>query len=168
MAKEYNLSKPNGICHACNSQVPPGQEIMAMLIETAEEFQRQDFCHACWPDKANPSRPEVVGSWKTRVPQPSEKKKLFVDDDLLINFFERLAETEDPAKINFRFVLALILMRKKMLVYEGVEKLDSGVELWKMRFKGTDVEHKVVDPKMDEEKISQVSQQLGEILEAQL
>ena len=30
------------------------------------------------------------------------------------SFFERLVDTTEPAKLNFRFVLGLILMRKRL------------------------------------------------------
>ena len=86
---------------------------------------------------------------------------------MLINFFERLEDADDPAKVQFRFVLALILMRKKMLVYDGL-KAGKGDQPWLMHFRGSGKKCRVVDPHMDEDKIAEVSQQLGEILEGDL
>ena len=67
-----------------------------------------------------------------------------------------------------RFVLALLLMRKKLLVYDRSCTGEDGAEVWTMHFKGSDQTYQVTDPHMDEEKISQVSQQLGQILEGEL
>jgi hypothetical protein len=67
-------------------------------------------------------------------------------------------------------VLALILMRKRILKYLHEENADGGA-WWIMkvmgRFKSDDDERntrRVFDPEMDEEQIEQVSRQLGIIL----
>lgn len=167
MAKEYNISKASGLCRKCGAQFKPGQEFVATLKETADDFVREDYCPACGPEGAAAS-PEIMGVWRSRVPQPQEKKKLFVDNELLMNFFQRLDGAEEPAKVGFRYVLALVLMRKKLLVYDGRDMLPDGRECWKMHFKADDQVHRVIDPKMDEAKIVQISQHLGEILEGEL
>ncbi len=169
MSKEYNFSKPSSQCLKCQKSLGAGEEVVAVLRECGEEFKREDHCAACYnPAEPLPSADEIVGVWHTQVPEPQQKKKLFVDNELLANFFHRLEDADEPARINFRFVLALVLMRKKLLVYDGVEKQPDGQEIWKMHFKGNDTVHKVIDPKMDETKIAEVSQNLGEILEGEL
>jgi hypothetical protein len=169
MAKDYEIAKTSGQCSKCEKQLDPGDEFMATVCEREEEFARVDFCLDCWPAEEDGQADQTVfGVWRTRVPQPQEKKKLFVDNELLINFFERLDGTEEQVKINFRFVLALILMRKKLLVYDGAKKADDGTELWQMHFKGGESKAEVVDPKMDEDQIAEVSSHLGEILEGEL
>ena len=64
----------------------------------------------------------LFSHWESTVPQPNEKKKIFVDDAVLMNLLVRLADTDQPQRLAFRFVLALILMRKKLLRYEGAQK----------------------------------------------
>ncbi len=108
------------------------------------------------------------GVWRTAVPVPTEKKRLFVDDELLVNFFDRLEDAAEPAKINFRFVLALILMRKRLLTYERARKRDDGVEVWTLRLRGDDRRREVLNPEMDEDQTAQVSEQLSTILQGEL
>ena len=168
MSKEYNISKSNCQCAACQKAMQPTQEYMATVHETDEDFAREDYCMECWSAKSSEGQADIVGVWRATIPQAQEKKKLFVDDELLVNFFQRLEQATEPAKINFRFVLALVLMRKKMLVYDRMLRKEDGSEVWTMHFKGSDQIHEVIDPKMDEDKIAQVSQHLGEILQGEL
>lgn len=169
MAKEYDISPATGQCGTCQKPLEPGEEFMAAVREVQEEFERQDYCLACWDGHEGEPAADLFGVWRTRVPQPQErKKKLLVDQSLILNFFERLQDAETPAKISYRFVLALVLMRKKMLVYEGMKKSPDGQDRWLMRLKGTDQQYELIDPKMDEEKIAEVSQHLGEIMEGEL
>ena len=145
----------------------PGEEFVAVLKEVNEEFQREDYCPACW--EASPQNGgDLLGVWQSRVPEPREKKKLFIDDDLLVNFFHRLAGADGASRINLRFVLTLVLMRKKLLVYDRMDKLPDGTEVWKMHLKGSQEIHEVTNPRLDDEKIAEVSGNLSEILEGQL
>jgi len=174
MATEYNITRTAGRCAACGREMEPAEEFVATIRQADEdadeEFLREDFCMGCWagaePDRA--AAPDVFGIWRSRVPAPKEKKKLFVDDELLVSFFERLADSEEPARVQFRFVLALILMRKKLLVYDRSDRGDDGRDVWTLHFRGEKDAHKVIDPNLDEEKIADVSQQLGQILEGEL
>ena len=168
MAKEYNISKSASACAACGQGLKAGDEFVAALRETKDDFQRQDFCLACWPAQQSVQGDDLVGVWHSHVPLEREKKKLFVDNDLLVNFFHRLHDAQEPAKVSFRYVLALVLMRMKILVYDGMEKSPAGGEVWNMHVRGSDKKLLVVDPGMDEAKIAEVSQHLGEILEGQL
>lgn len=168
MAKEYNIDKTAGQCVACEKPIAPGQELMATVAEGEEELLRQDYCLECWQADPQDDSPALLGVWRTRVPTPKEKTRLLVDDELLVNFFQRLEGTDVPARINFRFVLALVLMRKRLLVYDRGKKHDDGTETWTMHLRGDQTEYAVTDPNMDEEKIAVVSRQLGEIMEGEL
>src|SRR4029079_16041088 len=105
------------------------------LRETPTGFERLDVCLNCW---ANFERGDLVGFWRNTMPLAEQKKKLFVDDEVLCQLFERLCDTTEPAKLNFRFVLGLILMRKRLIVYDNSHNDDTGREIWQVRFKGKD------------------------------
>jgi len=164
MGKEYEIAKITGVCAVCGRQLRPKEEFVAALRELPSDFERQDFCVPCWQQRQPRQDGSVLAVWRSTVPRPQEKKKRFVDDDLIINFFERLDGAADTTKLDFRFVLALVLMRKKLLVYDRMEKLPDGQEVWLMHLKGSDDCHKVVNPRMDDQEIAEVSKHLGEIL----
>ncbi len=127
-------------------------------------FVRVDFCEKCWGDGARPGEPLVMFSfWKTTVPMPEQKKKLLVDDSVLVDVFARMEGKNEPSEIRFRFVLALILMRKRLLKYEGMEE-GAGAEVWRMVPRGGEQAVQVVNPHLTAEQISEVSQQLSAIL----
>ncbi len=168
-------------------------------------FVRVDFCLACWgagtrPEELSaeareeiaPGSPglEMFSFWKTTVPLPQQKKKLLVDDAVLMDVFQRMEGKSQPQEIRFRFVLALILMRKRLLKYEGMEEAkderrktkdercsqDSTVrapdsvaaasapEIWRMLSRGAQQPVHVVNPHLTADQITDVSQQLSAIL----
>lgn len=165
MAKDYDIARSAGQCVDCGRTMEPDEEFVAAVVDAGGELTRRDYCTACW-GAWDRNDPNLYGVWRSRVPRPAEKKKQFVDNEVLVSFFDCLEGAEEPARVSFRFVLALVLMRKKLLAYDGLKKEDDQ-EIWRMHFRnGRACE--VVDPKLDEEKIAEVSAQLGQIMETDL
>lgn len=161
--EEWEISKSLGHCFGTEKEIEPGQEYFAALVETEEGLQRRDYSSDCWQEQ----KPEVYCYWKTRLPLPDQKKQLFVDDEMLMTFFDRLAEETEEEKISFRFVLMLILMRKRRLKYDST-KTEADKEIWSLKVTGDKRLVEVVNPHLDEEKIEQLSSQVGQILQVEL
>ena len=161
---EWEVDKPLGQCYGTGRKIEPGEEYFGALMELEEGLQRRDYSTDYWESV----KPEVFCYWKSRLPRPDEKKQIFVDDNMLMAFFERLENETEQEKVNFRFVLALILMRKRLLKYDATRDED-GKEIWRLRIvgdKSSDNRVEVINPHLDEEQVSQLSSQIGQILHA--
>ena len=160
----YDVPRPTGKCALCSRDITPGEKFIAAIRETTTGFERLDISPDCWQTF---DRASLLGFWQTTMPRAEEKKKLFVDDQVLCDLFERLADVTEPAKVNFRFVLGLILMRKRFIIYETTRH-DDGKDVWVVRLKGKDQRLDLTDPKLNEQEMTEVSQQLGQILNEEL
>jgi hypothetical protein len=199
----YEIPKTSGVCVSNGRELVPGEPYYAALVDlpadheldsekskdkSAEALRALGLCRVdvspeAWEEGFRPDG--MFGYWKSTVPEPNEKKKMFVDDAMLMNLLERLADATEPDRLAFRYVLALILMRKKLLRYDGNDTRTGELDgepveqtWWKLTPKldlakgmlgkwHPDVRFEVLDPKLDETRIEQVMQQLGEILEAE-
>jgi len=159
---EWTINKPLGQCYGTGRKIEYGEEYFGALVQTEEGLQRRDFSADYWESQ----KPQTFCHWKTRLPQPGQKKQLFVDDQMLMAFFERLEKETEQQKVNFRFVLALILMRKRILKYEDT-RTDGDKEIWVLRTVGDRQSVEVVNPHLDEGQIEQLSSQIGEILQTE-
>jgi hypothetical protein len=165
------VAKPGGTCAVSGRAITAGERFMAAVRETPAGLERIDVAPEHWEafDKAG-----LLAFWQTVMPRAEEKKKVFVDDEVLCNLFERLADATEPAKIHFRFVLGLILMRKRLVLYDATRHEEEGPgesgprDVWVVRMKGREDKLDLVDPKLDEKQVMEVSQQLGEILNEEL
>jgi hypothetical protein len=160
----YAIAKAEAKCQVCGRAIAVGEKLMAALRETPAALERVDVCAGCWSgfDKAG-----LLGYWQTTMHPPTAKKNVFVDDDVLCELFERLGQAVDPAKVNFRFVLGLILMRKRRIVYESTRH-EAEKEIWSVRFKGREELLDLLNPRLNEQQVGEVSLQLGEILNGDL
>ncbi len=165
----WEVGRPLGTCSVCNLAIAPEQPFHAALRETPAGMVRVD---ACVEHAASLAGDDVLASWRTVMPRPEAKKKLLVDDEVLLSVFERLGDADELIKLQFRFVLGLILMRKRLLIYEGTrsEQKNEGPrkDIWTVRLKGRSDTLDLIDPHLSEDQIGQVSGQLGEILSSEL
>jgi len=160
---EWEISKSLGQCFGTQEVFVVGQEYYAALVETDEGLVRRDYSEEYWESE----KPDVYCFWKTKMPDLEQKKKLFVSDEMLMTFFERLAEETEQEKINFRFVLTLVLMRKRKLKYDSSANVD-GQEVWTLRITGEGRTVEVVNPNLTEDQIEELSSQMGQILQVDL
>ncbi len=156
---DYAISRASGRCAVSGRAFDPGEEFYSVILETGEGLERRDYSLAAWEGPP----PGALCHFKTRLPAREESRRTFVDDEVLINFFLRLAGASEVLKQRFRFVLALILLRKRLLKYEGTAREPEG-EHWDMRLVRDKSLHRVFNPVMNDEEIEQVSGELSAIL----
>ena len=161
---EYTVARAGGHCAVCGEPLPPGTKVVAGLRETPVGFERLDAHVACWPRVDTAA---LLAFWQTTVPTSDAKRKVFVDDSVLCELFAKLADAAEPAKLHFRFVLGLILMRKRLVTYESSRIDGDGRDLWTVRLRGRDDRLELVDPHLTAEQVADVSNQLGEVLNAE-
>ena len=162
----YDIVREGEACAATGRVFAPGEKHMAVLVETPgeEALARVLYSEQAWAGGARPEPPATVfGYWKRVAGDESKPKSPIVSPDELFDLFEQLAESDQPRQVAFRYLLALMLMRKRRLVYDGVVPDEPGVLRLKARPGGD--EHRVVDPGMDEAAIAEATEQLGRVMQ---
>ena len=169
ISTSWDIGRFTGQCAATGEPLSPGKQQVVALVEREDDpsapLVRMDFSEAGWNSPARPKG--VIAFWKATVPEPGEKKRGFVDDQTLLDLFERLGGDDRIHRVRFRFVLMLLLVRKKLLRVTGTSS-ESGVETWHVLPKGA-VEGEsplaVTNPKLDEAAMKEVTDKLGEVLD---
>ena len=158
------VPRTGGRCAVSGRTIADGEKYFAAIRESDVGMDRIDVAGENWAafDKAG-----LLAFWQTALRKAEEKKKVFVDDEVLCALFERLADTTEAAKVSFRFVLGLILMRKRLVVYETTRH-DARGDVWVVRLRGKQELMDLIDPKLDEQQVAEVSRQLGQILNEEL
>ncbi len=161
----YELGRSTGVCSATGEALAPGVIAVAVLIENSEtgRLERLDYSAAAWDEGKHPAN--IFCFWRRRIPAPNDKPKPFIDDDELLALFDQLAEADQDRQLAFRFILSLILIRKRLLRHVGSKAMDGrAVSLLKRKGSPDDPPVEVVDPGMDESAIEAAMEQLGQVL----
>lgn len=167
---QYQVARATGRCAATQRELSPGESCVATLCERAEDegFDRLDFSPEAWEAGHRPER--LFSFWRTVVAAPEERRKLLVDDEVLLDLFHRLADDDREHRRAFRFVLALILMRKRQLRYVG--RSGSGAEeVWRFLPRGAAADDRPLEatnPQLGDDDVRELTAQLTEILQGEV
>ena len=172
-SSSYPISRSTGRCASTGREFSVGEAIVAALVEVEgrEDLQRLDYSVAAWAEGARPGAgAKLFASWRATHQPADTKKKLLLGDDELLDLFEQLAASDQPRQRAFRYVLALLLVRRRILVYEGQQSSSEG-PVMRVREKRLAAETPapivdVPDPGLDDETTAAVIEQLGEVIGA--
>lgn len=161
MKTEYALEPLSRVCSTTGTPIGPGERFYAVLVEQAGQWVRKDYSAAGWPGAAPP---EAVASWTGKAPTSTAYRKPSFDDDLLVNCFRQLEDTADPQRLKFRYVVALLLMRRRRLKFEDIVRADDG-QLWLIvRDAQNGARGQVLDPRLTEAEIEQLQDEVFQVL----
>ena len=120
---------------------------------------RKDFSQEAW--QGPPAG--AFSFWTGHVHAGGDKFKPRFDDDLLEDCFQRLEGQTEPARVNFRYVVALLLMRRRRLRFEN-SLVDAGVEKMILRRQRTGARFEVVNPRLSDDEMVQVQEEVFNVL----
>ncbi|MBX3377208.1 MAG: hypothetical protein KF678_09430 [Phycisphaeraceae bacterium] len=171
----FEVVRATGVCAVTGQAIATGEEYIAALFESEDgtSLERRDYSLDAWRAGTRPGpASRMFGAWKAVMPAPNESRRTLVDDESLMDLLEQLGEATEPARISFRYVLALLLLRRKVLKYEGTrrDRPDSPKGLVMLVRRATRVDEppapliEVIDPGMDEQAIADAIEQIGSVL----
>mgnify|MGYP001793728816 FL=1 len=167
----YSISKVGSACAGSGKPINVGDDIVTALVEDEESMHRVDFLADAWDEGARPDANLTFhGFWRREAPAHDAPRAGLVDAESMIDLFDQLASATEQRGLVLRYVLTLILVRKKALVYEGSR---DGAMLVRRRGDALPVERggegpdfiEVADPGMDDDAIAEAIDQVGQVLE---
>lgn len=170
------VGQPTRRCAATGKPLDTGVPCVATLVRIRtqgddgtgdSEVVRRDYAPAEWPAAWTPDRRpaeamELIAVWRTRVPEPRSGAFRVIEDAEALDLFEQLEDAGDDTKRAIRFVLALLLVRRRLLV---CTQTDPRTGAMTVKRRGTEAEPIVVeDPGLDEARITATIDELGALL----
>ncbi|MFC1588149.1 hypothetical protein ACFL54_07560 [Planctomycetota bacterium] len=164
---DWKIQKPGNFCFASGRELKEGEVFYACLYDEATgngaSLGRRDYSLEHWPGAQDKG---LFSYWKSKVPLKKDKKNV-IDTVLLENLFMRLLEEQDSKKRAFCFLIALMLMRKKVLKFE--DSFQQGEEKFLvLRHVPEKRNITIHDPKLSPEEIDQVREELSALLQSDL
>lgn len=159
MITDYQIQPNTRRCAITGRELRPGERYYTALLEDGGRFVRQDYSSEAW--QGAPSG--AFSFWSGRVPEQDERRRPQIDDELLLDCLARLEGQTDPGRVSFRFVVALLLMRRKRLRFEETEREGDGEALL-LRCARTGARHRVVNPRLTEEQMASVQEEVFKVL----
>jgi len=163
MVVDWQVAKSDRVCAATGRALEEGEVYFSALREEGESFLRADYAVDVWPavDKT-----AFFSFWRTRVPAATEKKRLIIDTEAFYAFFSSLEDPSERHRQVFRYLVALILTRKRVLRLDSIDKTPEG-DVLVLFDRRAEKEARVFCPEVSEEQLAEAQENLNQIFECQ-
>lgn len=109
MLDGYQVNRCTRQCYSLQRPLREGESYYSVVLPGEQEFERRDYSAEAWDGPPEDS----IGWWKNRMPTADEKKLVSAPKEVLIDLLRQMSEFPERAKS--RYLLALMLLRKKIV-----------------------------------------------------
>lgn len=125
----WNIRTRATACHATERPFDEGETLFVAIFKNEGEdgYERRDYCADAWKNLADSdSKHPPYSFWQTTFEptEPPNKKPEIVEKEGAETLLHRLIEEDDAGSENARYILALMLERKKLLKQVDVKDGD--------------------------------------------
>ena len=116
-----HLQSRSPLCNGCQKPFADKEDYHTALSLTAEGYRRRDLCAACWSGTEHAS---AVSYWQGtfQVPLPPKPETLKKED--AESLLRKFIDSKDPGHANARYILAIMLERKRTLKHRDTTEQD--------------------------------------------
>ena len=162
MADTWNIRGRAEACSRCERPFEPGAVCHSELVRGEQRFERRDLCDACrnQPCEGAPA----VSRWRILVEPPPAPAPEPIQRRSAESLLRRLAEDPSREAANTRFILALMLERKRVIRCRDSFRNDNRAQVFVYEHPQTGETVLVPDPGLNPEQASEVRAQLAVFL----
>jgi hypothetical protein len=156
---DFEIQRCSRRCAALGRDLAPGETFYSVLVRRGADVVRQDYSQEGWQ-----GAPEgAIGWWKSHMPDAlGAKKSTLAPNDVILQFFEQLEH--DPTQQDLRYVLALLMVRRRIMRLEDTQKDEQGQETMVLFCSRNEAEYRATVAMPTDERAAEIQQQLSKLL----
>jgi hypothetical protein len=116
--EDWNIQIRQNACAQCQIPFVEKAPCHTILSTTAEGYQRQDLCVACWESSGGAMIREkagVISYWQGVYEPPAPPPVDPLPKEDAESLLRRMLERNNPSEVEARYILAVMLERKRIL-----------------------------------------------------
>ena len=155
---DYDIQRCTKHCSISGRELLPGEQYYSALVADGADLCRVDYATDAWqgpPEKA-------VGWWKAEIPDPKTNRMHWAPNDVMLQLFDEL--TEQPDKRDMRYVLSLLLIRRRVMRLEENETDEQGQPVMVVYCPRRDETYTIVSQAPEPAAIETIQEELSQLL----
>ena len=155
---DFDVQRCTRRCAASDRELKPGEVFYSVLLSEGAEIVRCDYAAEAWkgaPDNA-------VGWWKSQMPDPQANKMHWAPNEVMLHYFEQLAN--EPEKEDTRYVLALLMLRRRLMRLEETQRDEQGQETLVLYCPKKETEYRIATSDPDAARVERIQEELAKLL----
>ncbi len=158
MLLEFEVRTFSRCCAKTDKALGPGDVYFSVLEVQEEETVRRDYCVEAW--QGAPER--CLGWWRSRVPVKQNEKPQLAPAEVMLNLFGAL--DDQPADQQFRYLLGLLLVRRRVLKRKDSTREESGQEVLTLYAPRRDEHFELIVDEPNKQQAEQLQQRMIDLL----
>jgi len=155
---DFEVQRCTRRCHKTGRELAPQEEFFSTLVSEGAKVVRRDFCREAWEGPPE----ESLGWWKSKMPSPSARRVHWAPNDIMVDYFEQLEQ--EPGKQDVRYILALLMIRRRLARLEETQVDDAGIEQMVLYCPRRESTYHVAQVTLDDDRVGQIQEELAELL----
>ncbi len=164
--EDWEIQARSHVCQSCSAEFEDKATYHTILSFTPEGYQRMDICSTCWDSQYSQGGMDRKGAFshwrgKYRTPPPPQPEP--IQKETAETLLRKLIESQDPAHANARYILAVMLERKRILKHRDTVEKD-GWSVLVYEHAKTAESLLIPDPKLSLDQLELVQKEVAELL----
>jgi hypothetical protein len=159
MQADWEIKSRAHQCSRSGREFVEGEFFYTLLIREGEGFRREDLSEEAWKERNDNIQPFSFWRSKYDPPAPPPAEPLPRDD--AEGLLRRLIQENDPAYANVRYILALMLERKRVI--RPLESSDDDMLVYEHLSTGETLV--LANPKLSFDRIPEVQREVSALLD---
>ena len=158
---EWDIQSRADSCTNCQKAFVDEETYHTLLRMEASGYQRRDLCGPCY---ANAPRDGVLSYWQGEYKVPAPPAPEPIHKETAETLLRKLVESSDPAHAAARYILAVMLERKRILKHRDTVREQNGDELLVYEHAATGESFTIPDPHLRLDQLAQVQEEIAAVL----
>ncbi len=155
---DFDVQRCSRRCAITGRELAPGETYYSALVPSWATVEWHDYSSEAWPGPPA----EALGWWKSQVPTVETKKTQWAPNDVMLELFDEMADSQDRADV--RYVLALLLIRRRVLRLEETQRDEHERETLLVYCPRRETDYKVLVVMPEGDRAAQIQQTLAQLL----
>jgi hypothetical protein len=156
---DYEVQRCTRHCSKSGREFAPGEEFYSVLVAEGAELHRYDYAVDSWEGPPE----EAIGWWKSQIPDRNAQRMHWAPNDVMLQFFDELGQ--QPEQQDIRYVLALLLVRRRVMRLEESETDEQGREIMVLYCPRRETTYKVPAVIPQQSRVEEIQRELARLLE---
>lgn len=158
---EWDIQSRSDACAVCQRPFAHKEAYHTLLSMDASGYHRRDLCGTC---HAKASRDGVLSYWQGEYKLPPPPPAEPIQKETAETLLRKLVESTDPAHAAARYILAVMLERKRILKHRDTVRDENGNELLVYEHARSGESFTIPDPHLRLDELTQVQQEVATLL----
>jgi hypothetical protein len=159
---EWDIQSRADACTACQKPFADKEAYQTLLGIDATGYVRRDLCGACF---ASAPRDGVVSYWQGEYKLPPPPPPEAIPKENAETLLRKLVESTDPSHAAARYILAVMLERKRILKHRDTVREENGDDLLVYEHARTGESFTLPDPHLRLDQLAHVREEVAALLQ---